>query len=95
MFSYPSKMGTDSPVAPGSVPNNQPSCSPRLTKTHSETNTQSTNSITLNKPSSKTTNKTGGTVVSNHPLNQSSTSPLSSTQRTTAVPNKKLSTKKI
>ena len=96
MFSYPSKMGTDSPVAPGSVPNNQPSCSPRLTKTHSKTKSQST---TLNKPSSKTTNKTGGTVVSNHPLthslNQSSTSSLGYTQRTTAVPNKKPSTKKV
>ena len=98
MFSYPSKMGTDSPVAPGSVPNNHPSCSPRLTKTHSKTKYQSTNSTTLNKPSSKTTNKTGGTVISNHslthPLNQSSTSPLSSSQRT-AVPNKKPSTKKV
>ena len=99
MFSYPSKMGTDSPVAPGSVPNNQPSCSPRLTKTHSKTKSQSTNSTTLNKPSSKITNKTGGTVVSNHPLthslNQSSISSLGSTQRTTAVPNKKPSTKNV
>ena len=95
MFSYPSKMGTDCPVAPGSVPNNQPSCSPGLTKTHSKTKSQSSNSTTLNKPSSKTTNKTGGTVVWNHPLNQSSTSSLSSTQRTTAVPNKKPSTKKV
>ena len=95
MFSYPSKMGTDSPVAPGSVPNNQPSCSSRLTKTLSKTKSQSTNSTTLNKPSSKT----GGTVISNHPLthsrNQSSTSSLGSTQRTTAVPNKKPSTKKV
>ena len=85
MFSYPSKMGTDSPVAPGSVPINQPSCSPRLTKTHSKTKSQSSNSTTLNKPSSKTTNKMGGTVVSNHslthPLNQSSTSPPHSEQQ--------------
>ena len=99
MFSYPSKMGTDSPVAPGSVPNNQPSCSPRLTKTHSKTKSQSTNSTTLNKSSSKTTNKTGVTVVSNHPLTlsltQSSTSSLGSTQRTTVVPNKKTSTKQV
>ena len=71
MFSYSSKMGTDSPVAPGSVPNNQPSCSPRLTKTLSKTKSQSTNSTTLNKPSSKTTNKMGGSVKSNHPLTQS------------------------
>ena len=71
MFSYPSKMGTDSPVAPGSVPNNQPSCSPRLTKTHFKTKYQSTNSTTLNKPSSKATNKTGCTLVSNHSPTQS------------------------
>ena len=89
-------MGTDSPVAPGSVPNNQPSCSLRLTKTHYKTKYQSTNSTTLNKPSSKTTNKTGGTVVSNHSLThsiKSSTSPLSSSQRT-AAPNKKTLNKK-
>ena len=65
-------MGTDSPVAPGSVPKHQPSCppGPRPTITHSKTQSKPTNSNTINKPSSKITNKMGGTVASSHSLNQ-------------------------
>ena len=86
-------MGTDSPVAPGSASDYQPSCSPRPTKTQSKP----TNSITLNKLPSKITNKMGGTVASKHSINQLFTQSKScshnSTQRT--VPNKRLSTKKV
>ena len=65
-------MGTDSPVAPGSVPKHQPSCplEPRPTITHSKTQSKSTNSNTLNKPSFKITNKMEGTVASSHSINQ-------------------------
>ena len=63
-------MGTDSPVAPGSVPKHQSSCSPRPTITNSKTQSKQNNLNTLNKPSSKITNKMGGTVASSHSLNQ-------------------------
>ena len=67
-------MGTDSPVAPGSVTKHQLSCpaplEPRPTITHSKTQSKPTNSNTLNKPLSKITNKMGGTVASSHSLNQ-------------------------
>ena len=90
-------MGTDSPVAPGSASNNQPSCSPRPTKTYSKTQSKTPNSNTSNKTHSKLSNKMGGTVASKHSLNQlhsKSKSPsYNSTRRT--VPNKNLSTKKV
>ena len=65
-------MGTDIPVALGSVPYHQPSCplGPRPTITHSKTQSKPTNSNTLSKTSSKVTNKMGGTVASSYSLNQ-------------------------
>ena len=90
-------MGTDSPVAPGSASNNQPSCSPRPTKAHSKAQFKTANSITFNKTPSKIINKMGSTVASKHSFNQLHTQLKSpshnSTQRT--VLNKRLSTKKV
>ena len=90
-------MGTDSPVAPGPASKNQPSCSPRPTKTYSKAQPKAPNSNTSNKTHSKLSNKMGGTVASKHSLNQLHTKSKSpshnSTRRT--VPNKKLSTKKV
>ena len=97
MIPYPNKMGTDSPVAPGSASNNQPSCSPRPNKTLSKTQSKSANSTTLNKPPSKINNKMGGTVASKHSLNrlhaQSKSPSHNHTQHT--VPNKRPATKKV
>ena len=60
-------MGTDSPVAPGSMPKHQPSCPLGPTITHSKTQSKPN---TLNKTSSKITNNLGGTVASSHSFNQ-------------------------
>ena len=90
MIPYASKMGTDSPVAPGPASKNQPSCSPRPTKTYSKAQPKAANSNTFNKTYSKLSNKMGGTVASKHSLNQLHTKSKSpshnSTRRT--VPNK-------